>query len=127
MSTSPPPAVHGLEAEALEAVWALEEASVRDVMEALNRAAEPPRAYTTYMTTLARLHGKGLLARRREGKTDLYRAVHSRAEYADRRAEAEVAELVDSFGEVALSHFARQIADLDPERREALERLARER
>jgi len=96
-------------------------------MEALNRAAEPPRAYTTYMTTLARLHGKGLLARRREGKTDLYRAVHSRAEYADRRAEAEVAELVDSFGEVALSHFARQIADLDPERREALERLARER
>ena len=79
------------------------------------------------MTTLARLHGKGLLARRREGKTDLYRAVHSRAEYADLRAAAEVAGLVDSFGEVALSHFARQIAQLDPERRKALERLARER
>src|SRR3954454_9613001 len=126
MSTDPP-AVHGLEAEALEAVWELDEASVRDAMEALNRAADPPRAYTTYMTTLARLHGKGLLARRREGKTDLYRAVHPRTEYVDRRAAAEVGELVDSFGDVALSHFARQIAQLDPERRKALERLARER
>jgi hypothetical protein len=36
-----------------------------------------------------------------------------------------VAALVETFGDVALSHFARQVADLDPERREALERLAR--
>src|SRR3954451_12434383 len=107
MSTRPPPAVHGLEAEALEAVWELEEASVRDVMEALNRAAEPPRAYTTYMTTLARLHGKGLLARRREATPALSRPVPTRPEYAVLRAASEGAELVDPFGAVALSHFAR--------------------
>jgi hypothetical protein len=52
--------------------------SVREVMDALNARAGKPRAYTTYMTILARLHGKGLLARRREGKTDLYRPVHTR-------------------------------------------------
>src|SRR3954462_9594073 len=98
MSTDPP-AVHGLEAEALEAVWELDEASVRDVMEALNRAEDPPRAYTTSMTTPARLPGRGLLARRREGKTDLDPAVHTRTEYADRRAAAEVAERVYSFGD----------------------------
>jgi predicted transcriptional regulator len=79
------------------------------------------------MTILGRLHGKGLLERRREGKTDVYRAIHSRTEYADLRAQAEVAALVDTFGDVALGHFARQVADLDPERREALERLARGR
>ena len=79
------------------------------------------------MTILARLHGKGLLNRRREGKTDYYRAVHTREEYADLRAQAEVAALVDEFGDVALGHFARQMAELDPERRKALERLARER
>jgi predicted transcriptional regulator len=79
------------------------------------------------MTTLARLHKKGLLTRRREGKTDVYVAVHTPAEYADLRARAEVAGLVDAFGDVALGHFARQIAELDPERRKALERLARER
>ena len=30
------------------------------------------RAYTTYMTIMARLHKKGVLVRRREGKTDFY-------------------------------------------------------
>lgn len=111
----------------MDAVWGLGEASVRDVMEALNAAAPKPRAYTTYMTILGRLHGKGLLVRRREGKTDFYRPVHTRAEYADLRARAEVAALVDEFGDVALGHFARQVAELDPERRRALERLARAR
>jgi predicted transcriptional regulator len=79
------------------------------------------------MTILARLNTKGVLARRREGKTDFYRPVHTRDAYADLRAQAEVAALVDEFGDVALSHFARQMAELDPERRKALERLARER
>jgi predicted transcriptional regulator len=129
MKHSPPapPALHELEAEVMEAVWDREEASVREVMEALNEAAPKPRAYTTYMTILARLDGKGLVARRREGKTDYYRPVHTRAEYADLRAQAEVAALVDAFGDVALGHFARQVADLDPKRRRALERLARAR
>ena len=36
-------------------------------------------------------HAKGLLTRRREGKTDVYRPVHTRDEYADLRAQAEVA------------------------------------
>jgi predicted transcriptional regulator len=121
------PAVHALEAEVMDAVWELGEPSVRTVMDAVNAGAAKPRAYTTYMTILGRLHAKGLLERRREGKTDFYRPVHTRAEYADLRAQAEVAALVDQFGDVALSHFARQVAELDPERRRALERLARER
>ena len=124
-TTPPPPALHELEAEVMDTVWDADEASVREVMDALNRAAPKPRAYTTYMTILGRLHAKGLLTRRREGKTDVYRPVHTRAEYADLRAQAEVAALVDAFGDVALSHFARQVADLDPERRAAIERLAR--
>jgi len=111
----------------MDVVWELEEASVREVMDRLNATAPKPRAYTTYMTILARLHTKGVLARRREGKTDFYRPVHTRGEYADLRAQSEVAALVDEFGDVALSHFARQMAELDPERRKALERLARER
>jgi predicted transcriptional regulator len=124
---SPSPALHTLEAEVMDAVWDQEEASVRAVMDVLNSRAPKPRAYTTYMTILGRLHGKGLLERRREGKTDHYRPVHTRAEYADLRAQAEVAALVDAYGDVALGHFARQVADLDPKRRRALERLARER
>ena len=109
----------------MEAVWEQEEASVRQVMEALNAKAPKPRAYTTYMSVMRRLDGKGLLDRRREGRTDFYRPSHTRDEYARLRAQTEVEALVDRYGDAALGHFARQIAELDPERRRALERLAR--
>jgi predicted transcriptional regulator len=79
------------------------------------------------MTILARLDSKGLLSRRREGKTDFYSPVYSREEYADLRAQAGVDSLVEQYGEVALGHFARQMAQLDPERRRELQRLARKK
>lgn len=122
-----PPVLHPLEAEVMEVIWDRGEASVREVMDVINKAAGKPRAYTTYMTILGRLDKKGLVTRRREGKTDHFTPLTSRDAYADVRAQAEVAALVDTFGDVALGHFARQIAELDPERRRALERLARGR
>ena len=122
-----PPPLHELEAEVMEAVWNSRrpEVTVREIMDALNRRTKHPRAYTTYMTIMRRLDSKGLLARRREGKTDIYRAVYTREGYADLRAQAGVSELVEQYGEVALSHFARQMAELDPKRRRQLQRLAR--
>ena len=122
-TTNPIPSLHALEAIAMDAVWDLQEASVREVMDAVNRTASRPRAYTTYMTILGRLYGKGLLTRRREGKTDVYAPVCSRDEYTDLRVGAEVEALVDAFGDVALGHFARRIAALAPDRRHALEQL----
>ena len=112
----------------MDAVWnsGREEVTVRDMMDVLNKRTKSPRAYTTYMTIMRRLDSKGLLTRRREGKTDIYRPVQSREEYADLRAQAEVSDLVEQYGEVALSHFARQMAGLDPQRRRQLQRLARQ-
>jgi len=109
----------------MEEVWASGEVSVRAVMEALNGRASKPRAYTTYMTILARLHKKGMLERRRDGKTDYYSPAYDRATYMALRAGAEVEDLVEEYGDVALSHFAQQMASLDPARRRALLRLAR--
>jgi predicted transcriptional regulator len=122
-----PPPLHELEAEVMDAVWdsPQDEVTVREIMDVLNKRTKSPRAYTTYMTIMRRLDSKALLNRRREGKTDIYRPVHSRAEYADLRAQAEVSQLVEQYGEVALSHFAKQMAELDPERRRQLQRLAR--
>jgi predicted transcriptional regulator len=122
----PPPPLHELEAEVMEELWDSGESSVRVVMEALNKRTRADRAYTTYMTVMARLHKKGLLARRRDGKTDYYAPAYDREEYQTLRARAEVDELVSQYGDVALSHFARQMATLDPARRRALQRLARE-
>jgi predicted transcriptional regulator len=121
----PPPPLHELESEVMEQLWTGGEASVRSVMEALNRRSRKDRAYTTYMTIMARLHTKGLLSRRREGKTDYYTPVYDRDDYMNLRAQAEVEGLVSEYGDVALSHFAQQMSSLDPARRRALQRLAR--
>jgi predicted transcriptional regulator len=109
----------------MEEIWSLGEANVRAVMDALNERAQKPRAYTTYMTIMARLHRKGVLDRRREGNTDVYAPVLDRDEYMAARARAEVEGLVAEYGDVALSHFAQQVAQLDPARLRALKRLAR--
>jgi len=120
-----PPRLHELESEVMEEIWSVGEVNVRSVMDALNERADKPRAYTTYMTIMARLHRKGVLDRRREGNTDVYSPVLDRDEYMTARARAEVEGLVEEYGDVALTHFAQQVAQLDPERRRALQRLAR--
>jgi predicted transcriptional regulator len=120
-----PPPLHELEAEVMEDIWRLGEVNVRAVMDALNARSEKERKYTTIMTIMSRLDTKGLLNRRREGKTDFYSPSMSREEYLEARAQAEVGALVDEFGDVALVHFAKQMATLDPKRREQLRRLAR--
>jgi predicted transcriptional regulator len=121
-----PPPLHELEADVMSEVWERGEASVREVMEALNAGAGKERAYTTYMTIMARLDSKGLLDRRRQGKTDFYRPRYARDQYADLRARAELDSIVDQFGDLALAHIARRLGGLDPRRRRALQRLARE-
>ena len=120
-----PPSLHELEAEVMEEVWRHDEISVRALMEILNGRTSKPRAYTTYMTIMARLDGKGLLKRRREGKADHYSGVFSRDEYRELRAQSEVQALVSEFGDVALAHFARQMNELDPDRLRQLRRIAR--
>src|ERR1700739_4560555 len=120
-----PPSLHPLEAEVMEKLWSSGEAPVRAVMDALNKRTSKKRAYTTYMTIMARLHKKGMLVRRREGKTDFYAPSQDREQYEALRARAQVEDLVAQYGDVALSNFAQQMASLDPARRRALQRLAR--
>src|ERR1700759_4818340 len=120
-----PPPWHELESEVMEQLWRSGEASVRSVMEALNKRATKERAYTTYMTIMARLHKKGLLVRRRDGKTDYYAPAYERGQYMALRAQSEVEGLVEQYGDVALSNFASQMASLARARRRALQRLAR--
>jgi predicted transcriptional regulator len=122
-----PPPLHELESEVMEQLWTGGESSVREVMDALNRRTQRDRAYTTYMTIMARLHRKGLLRRRREGKTDFYTPLYDRERYMALRARAEVESVVERYGDMALAHFAQQMSALDPARRRALQRLAQQR
>jgi len=120
-----PPALFELESEVMEEVWRQGRTNVRAVMEALNKKRRKDRAYTTYMTIMARLARKGLLHREREGRTDMYWPKLTREQFLRSRAQQEVSSLVDEFGEVALVHFAKEFDKLDPARIKQLRRLAR--
>ena len=110
----------------MEEVWRRNAATVRDVLDALNRDGAKQRAYTTIMTIMSRLDEKGLLTRQRRGRADLYRPVMSREDYQRARARSETDALVADYGEVALAHFARQLDSLDARRLRELRRLAAE-
>jgi predicted transcriptional regulator len=64
------PALGPLECEVLEQVCGFGESTARQVLERMPRHL----AYTTVMTTLTRLHRKGLLDCRVSGRTFLYRS-----------------------------------------------------
>ena len=120
-----PRPLHELESELMELVWEMREATVRDALNALNASSDKSRAYTTVMTTMARLHTNGLLDRRREQRADIYTPVMSKDEYLKARAAADIHALVAQYGDLALVGFAREMDALDPKQRQRLRRLVR--
>jgi predicted transcriptional regulator len=102
-----------LESEVMEAVWRLGDTTVRDVHADL--APSRDLAYTTIMTTMARLAAKGLLERDTAGLAHRYRPTVSREEYARSTVTSVVDWLVDSFPEPAMSYFAEVVDGAEPE------------
>jgi predicted transcriptional regulator len=74
-------------------------------------AARRDLAYTTVMTTMARLASKGLLARDTTGLAHRYRATVSREDYARSTVTSVVDWLVDRFPEPAMSYFMKVVED----------------
>jgi predicted transcriptional regulator len=66
-----------LETELLRALWRRGNATVRELL----ADGDAHAAYTTVMTTLDRLHKKGLLDRVPDGRAYRYSARHTEAEY----------------------------------------------
>ena len=93
---------------------------VREVATALNAERTATLAYTTVMTVMSRLAGKGILARSRAGRRFVYAPVAADA------AEIAVRGVLEEFGDAALARFV-QRAELDPALRERLRRLTEQR
>jgi predicted transcriptional regulator len=92
----------------MRAVWAANDGvSVRQVLDAVNALRASPLAYTTVMTVMNRLVGKGAL--KRSGTPRRYRY---QATGGDEAAIA-VGEVLRSFGDAAVSEFVDQ-ARADP-------------
>lgn len=96
--------------------------TVREIFDELG--AERHIAYTTVMSTMDNLHGKGWLSREREGKAYRYRPTLTREEHSARL----MLEALSGGGhsEAVLNHFVSQIdAEESANLRNALRRLAR--
>jgi BlaI family penicillinase repressor len=67
------------ELEVLKVLWEREgPSSVRDVLDVVNRHADPPRAYTSVMSLLNVMTDKGLLRRSPQGRAFLYEPIAPR-------------------------------------------------
>ena len=106
-----------LEGELMEILWrAKRPMTVRAVLEEANRRRARPLAYTTVMTVMTRLAEKGVLARRREGRSYAYDPTAADA------AAIAVRQVVRDFGDSAVAHFVEETRT-DPGLRERLRRL----
>lgn len=106
-----------LEAEVMAVLWQSNgPVFVREVVQRLNAGRTAPLAYTTVMTVLSRLAGKGILVREQQGRGYVYSpAVADTAEIAVRGVLAE-------FGDAALARFVERV-ELDPGLRARLRKL----
>merc|ERR1711916_16850 len=120
-------ALFDLEADIMEVVWSKgwKEFAVADVQRELERDRDI--AYTTVMTTVSRLHEKGLLDRQRDGKRYIYRPNMNRDEYTESMARELLGSLSGLGHEQALSLLVDQVADSDADELRKLEALIRKR
>ena len=114
-----------LEGRVLDALWTRGcPCSVRDLQPAF-----PAVAYTTLMTTMDRLHRKGVLSRRKQGRAFVYTPCESRERFRVSIAGGTIAPiLADRKGAGALlSFFVDAVGNEDEALLDELERLIRER
>jgi len=120
-------ALFDLEADIMEVVWsqAWREFAVVDVQRVLSK--ERDIAYTTVMTTVGRLHEKGLLARAKDGKRYVYRPKMTRDEFNTRMARELWGSLSDLGHDQALALLVDRVADSDMDELHKLEAMIRKK
>lgn len=110
-----------LETAVMEEVWRKSSVTAREVCDRMTGARE--RAYTTIMTTMDRLHRKGLLMREKDGLAWRYAATMSREEFERGLANELAAKILADHGDVALHAFVEATASVDEALLEKLRRL----
>lgn len=117
--------LHELEAAIMDVVWTQKWSSfaVGDVLAILEKRRDI--AYTTVMTTVARLHDKGLLDRERDGKRYLYSPKLTREEFLQSTAREVLDEAVS--GHQAMAMLAEKVSEASAGELDELEALIQKR
>jgi predicted transcriptional regulator len=117
--------LHELEAVIMDVIWSrrLSCFAVGDVLAILEKQRDI--AYTTVMTTVARLYDKGLLGRERDGKRYLYSPKLTREEFLESTAREVLAEAVG--GQQAMAMLAEKVSEASSGELDKLEALIQKR
>lgn len=108
-----------LEARIMHTLWSCQELSIKDVQKKLGQ--ERDLSFNTVMTVMNRLLEKGILTKRMEGRTSLYRPVHSRDDFLDIQSKEITHELMEDFGPLVVNHMIDALDEADPELLQLLE------
>ena len=115
-----------LQGEVMGVFWARESATVREVVDELNKRRRKRRkdafAYTTVLTLVSRLWGRDLLTREPEGRGFRYFPAKTRDGLLAELSDELIDRLLDDFGEIAVARFDARLKDLDPKRAQQLKR-----
>ncbi|EJW18593.1 BlaI/MecI/CopY family transcriptional regulator [Paenibacillus alvei] len=100
-----------LEAKVMTVLWEGSEMTIKDVQKKLE--AEKCINFNTVMTVMNRLVDKGILVKRTEGRTSLFRPVLSRDVFLDTQSKELTHELMDEFGPLVVNHMLDALEDVD--------------
>jgi BlaI family penicillinase repressor len=114
------PALGARELAIMKVVWKLGDASVREVYETLRK--ERPVAYTTVMSMMGTLEGKGYLKKRADGRAFRYRPARPEQRVISGMVREFVDRVFDGASQPLLAHLVTG-GRLTDEEREELRRL----
>jgi predicted transcriptional regulator len=113
-----------LEAKIMDILWNDVEMTIKDVQQVLDK--EKMTNFNTVMTVMNRLVEKGILEKRAEGRSSLYKPVQSRVEFLSQQSKEMTNELMDEFGNVVVSHMLDALEDVDDDLVAMLEQKIKE-
>lgn len=102
-----------LESKIMEILWSHSECSIRDVQKMLDQ--ERNLNFNTIMTVMNRLLEKGVLTKRLDGRTSLFRPVHSKEDFMDIQSKEITHELMEDFGPLVVNHMIDALDEADPD------------
>lgn len=114
-----------LERQIMDVVWKAGDATVRDVVEILQKRRDI--AYTTVMTVMNRLVEKRVLTRKERSGAFTYAAAQKRESFFSRASGDIIKKLICECGDVAIAQFVETLDRVDPKKLNLLEKKIKER
>ena len=111
-----------LEIEVMKILWEKKDCSPKEVLEMLDSQL----ALTTVSTILERLYRKGLLKKNKIGGRVRYISNISQDVYSQKLVKQFMGRMVSSFGDLAITFFARGVDRLPKNKKEELAKLLKE-